>query len=335
MKKSILDFWQLEDEAFWIHGKIVFNGNENLHRSRFLWSDLDEPLAKIKARFGAQQKIFLMTDRTDRPPQKNLHIIEWSAIRDLVIDGPFVAICAYESDSNLIPAIREIKDRPNSFYFCPFRYVPTARYFHRDKIAHKILQQELRLNLGKFDLGDFENIFQSINSTRGVDGVYVEIGVYRGDSAHAALMYMKEAGITRKSYFFDLFEGFTNPSSALSTDAAWLESHQETSLNLVQELLADFPHATVTKLDIIAEELPDEIIKIALCNIDVDIYEAVKAALEKVAPLMTTGGIIILEDQGHTPYLAGAYLATVEFTSTTSGFVPIHMTSGQMLLVKY
>lgn len=41
-------------------------------------------------------------------------------------------------------------------------------------------------------------------------------------------------------------------------------------------------------------------------------------------------------DQGHTPALGGAYLATHEFLNSqlSLDFVPIYMSSGQMFLVK-
>jgi hypothetical protein len=45
---------------------------------------------------------------------------------------------------------------------------------------------------------------------------------------------------------------------------------------------------------------------------------------------------MICEDQGHTPFLAGAYLAIRDFLDSVAGkeFVPIHMASGQMFLIK-
>jgi hypothetical protein len=48
-------------------------------------------------------------------------------------------------------------------------------------------------------------------------------------------------------------------------------------------------------------------------------YEAVAAALAKVAPLIAEGGIIIAEDQGHTPLLIGAYVAVQKFLKSPEG----------------
>ena len=45
---------------------------------------------------------------------------------------------------------------------------------------------------------------------------------------------------------------------------------------------------------------------------------------------------MIIEDQGHTPPLGGALLAMHEFfqTDIAKRFVPIHMASGHMFLIK-
>ncbi len=335
LKKSLLEIWHENDDEFWLHSKIVLNGNGDLFRHRFLWSDLSLPIQSIKARFGADQKIFLLTDRADFPKDEGLLFTSTKDLYKLSREEVHVVICAYESDEKLFDAVQIIKGMQNVFYYCPFRYIPTARYLHRNTVARETLIRELNINLGKFDLPDFENIMQALEITKRLDGDYVEIGVYRGDSAHAALEYMKAAGIKRKSYFFDLFKGFTNQSSEQSKDAVWLDSHIDTSFEFVEQLLQGYDNVTVSKLDIIADELPSAIAEIALCNIDVDLYEAIIAALEKVGPRVKKGGIIILEDQGHTPFLAGAFTATMEYISKAeNSFVPIQMSSGQMFLVK-
>jgi hypothetical protein len=147
---------------------------------------------------------------------------------------------------------------------------------------------------------------------------------------------MRQAGILRKSYFFDTFEGFSYPTAETSADAIWLGTHENTSIQRVTELLSCFANAHVGKLNIIEDELPKEVAGIAVCNIDVDIYEAIRAALKKTADLMVPGGIIIVEDTGHTPLLGGALLAMEEFLQTeqANSFLPIHLSSGQTFLVK-
>jgi hypothetical protein len=51
---------------------------------------------------------------------------------------------------------------------------------------------------------------------------------------------------------------------------------------------------------------------------------------------MSVGGIMICEDAGHTPALIGARLALDNFLKSEQGkfFIPVHMTSGQVFLIR-
>ncbi|QWV92456.1 TylF/MycF family methyltransferase [Geomonas oryzisoli] len=247
-----------------------------------------------------------------------------------------VFLCAFESDEKLVTVLKKITSLKNAFYFTPLKFYPTSRYFHRNDLARTILQAEQQLDLPKFEVADYENLIQAIDITRHVVGDYVEIGVYQGRSAHLALKYMKASECPRKSFFIDVFDGFTYPSASTSPDALWVNFCQDTSVEFVSNFLCEFEDIEILKLDIIDGTVPASIKSIAVCNIDVDMYEAVLAALLKTAPLMSQGGIIVVEDQGHTPALAGGYLAVCEFLETDMAkeFIPIHMGSGQMFLIR-
>ena len=333
VKKSLLTIW-LSDNEFWLYAKVLVEENNMLDRSRFTISDLEPTKKVIRSRFG-KAPIYYLTDRTEGIHDPDLTLITLNELLSDKDKRERAVICAFDSDEKLGKAVQAIKNDSSLYYYAPARYLPASRYFHKNDLARRILKQQYDRQLGKFDLGDFENIIQALDITRLVPGAYVEIGVYRGDSAVVALEYMKGASIERTCYFFDLFEGFTNTTSKTSGDAIWVDSHTDTSLEKVRSLLAAYPSTIVEKLDIIEQELPGDLVKIAVCNIDVDLYEAVASALEKVARLIAPGGIIILEDQGHTPFLAGALAATTSFQlANRDKFVPIHLTSGQMFLVK-
>lgn len=245
-------------------------------------------------------------------------------------------VCAFESDEQLVRVLGLIRRLRNGAFFTPTKFVPTARYFHRNDTAWEVLRKEHALPLKKFEVADFENIIQALDMTRHLEGDYVEIGVYQGRSAHMALSYMGRAGIRRRAWLLDVFEGFTYEAARTSSDTLWKGTHTDTSLEAVQELMAEFPDATVLKRDIVATDLPDEIGPIAVCNLDVDLYEAVAAGLQKVAPRMCRNGVLIIEDAGHTPALGGALLALTEFLESEAGkgFLPIHMASGQAFLIR-
>ena len=52
---------------------------------------------------------------------------------------------------------------------------------------------------------------------------------------------------------------------------------------------------------------------------------------------MTPGGIIVVEDPGHTPQLVGARVALDEFLASkaASKFMPVYMESGQTFLINH
>lgn len=247
-------------------------------------------------------------------------------------DSFFVLL--YRFDWNAIKTVRFF-DEHGLKYQAPSQIVPMARYLHTNQLAYETLMDEQsndpRIHYCPVD---FENIFQGLEATRALPGDYVEIGTYQGASARAALNYMRRAGIHRNAYFLDTFEGFTYEDAQKSSDAAWYGTHTETSLDMVEKYLSEYDNAKLIKSNIITNGLPDEITKIALCNIDVDIYDAVYESLRKVSPLIVKHGIIIAEDYGHTPWLIGAQYAVKRFLDETSGFMPLYFPSGQIMLIK-
>ena len=153
------------------------------------------------------------------------------------------------------------------------------------------------------------------------------------------MQYLYDANISRSCYFFDVFNGFVYDSAYTSADRLWLGTHQSHGIEAVKNRLSRF-HAperglsvTVEKLNIITDELPLKLEKIAVANVDVDMFEAVLASLNKLAPLMKKSGIIIVEDPGHTPGLIGARVAFERFLRNNNNFIPIYMESGQTLLI--
>lgn len=217
-------------------------------------------------------------------------------------------------------------------------YYPTVEYYQRDKIIQKVLTESHKQEARKYNLADYQNIIQAIDITKNLSGCYLEIGVMYGPSANVAINYMKEMNIKRESYFLDTYEGFKYDVANLSSDALWGNTHfiadSKDHMKMIQDLLGK--DANVIKNNIITEELPDQIVDVVVCNLDVDMYEAVRYGLFKVAPLIVKSGIIICEDAGHTPALIGAYCALKEFLESDlgKGFIPIQMESGQTFLIK-
>ena len=149
------------------------------------------------------------------------------------------------------------------------------------------------------------------------------------------MQYMKKANILRKCYFIDTYEGFNYEQARESVDTLWKGSHQDTSMELVDSRLADLGEYYLEKRNIITDGLPEQVEQIAVCNIDVDLYEAVYAALISVKDKVVAGGVIIAEDYGHTPNLSGAQYAIKKFGEENKDkYLQFYLSSGQYILIK-
>lgn len=283
-----------------------------------------------------QARLFYLTDTRIRLDEADVTPLNDVGEADPAPGGK-VFICAFFSDERLARALAALQAMPDAVYLMPRVFSPTARYFHHNRAAHEVLCAEAALPRPKFSLADFENLIQALESTRQVPGDFIEVGVFQGRSAHCALAYMRRAGIQRRAWLLDVFEGFTYPEALKSRDAYWAGSHTNTAEAAVREWMGEFPNAIVLKSNIITDPLPAELGCVAVANIDVDLYEAVVASLRRLVPLTVPGSILVLEDEGHTPPLGGAWLAVKEFLESplAAGFVPVHMASGQMFLVRH
>jgi len=146
-----------------------------------------------------------------------------------------------------------------------------------------------------------------------LEGEIVECGVFKGASLMRFIdfiqLFEKNYSNTRKVIGFDVFGEF--PETEFSADKKELEDFKlETnggvSIN-IEELESyihnkSFSDAMLIKGDIIetvprfVSENPDT--KIALLNIDTDIFEPCEIILKHLAPMVVPGGLIIFDDYG-------------------------------------
>lgn len=184
-----------------------------------------------------------------------------------------------------------------------------------------------------------ENLCQAIDMTKDVAGDFLEIGVFTGSSSFTSLMYMRNRNIPRKCWLMDTFEGFNYADATDSADAIWAGTHEvetEQHIDMLEQKLAntrqDF---TIVRGNICKDPLPSEIKQLALVNLDLDLYEAILAALHKTAPFVSKNGVIICEDAAATPSLYGAFAAMEEFLESSEGkkFVKVFLRT-QYFLIK-
>ena len=220
-------------------------------------------------------------------------------------------------------------------------------YIHTNQFCKLALQSTYRKrhSISHFNEIVHGNICQAIEQTKHLDGDYVEIGVYKGGSALTALNYMKYSGIKKKSYFLDTFDGFDYEEAIKSSETHWEKNNEhhklwgpEKTIEIINNLLKNqCPNQDFELIqnNICNQQLPSSIKKIAVANVDVDLYDASIIAFNKVAEKIVKGGIIIAEDPPATPALIGAYYAMEKFLKTDMGkkFMKLHLL-GQYFLIK-
>lgn len=258
---------------------------------------------------------------------------------DTVKNGFFVVY--YHTDDDYYTTLKRIKDCGGKFL--SLKYYGKTRYVWTDKSAMLAIDDTFSFGekVSHLNLDVHETICQAIKMTKDLPGAYVEIGVYKGGSALTALHYMKHSGIRKKAYFLDTFDGMTYEEAHNSSDILWDNTHILWGVDQTMKYVSGLLQTTgqqfkLVRSNICSSLLPSEIEKVAVCNMDVDLYEATIAGLVKIAPKVVKGGIIICEDPTSTPALGGALLAMEEFLATDEGkkFCKVLLNRAQYILIK-
>jgi hypothetical protein len=174
--------------------------------------------------------------------------------------------------------------------------------------------------IAPFTMTSVERQLALIHSVRhvvrnGIDGCFVECGVWRGGSAMAAALTLIQEGDTGRDLFlFDTFEGMTAPTTADRSfdgaSAAALLERSDRSEDIwcyadvadvrANVLSTGYPESQLHFVKGPVERtLPAALPPIALLRLDTDWYESTKHELVHLFPLLQPGGILILDDYGH------------------------------------
>jgi|SRR5579872_805493 len=155
----------------------------------------------------------------------------------------------------------------------------------------------------------------TLYQTRNIPGAIVEIGCYQGATAAYASRFLKRIHCERRYICIDTFAGFPEDQFAeevkLGTSTELREGFSWNSKPFVRKLLnqwgcsaVELLQSDIAKLE--DSQLPD---KIAAALIDVDLAGPTEAALLKVLPRMSAGGMVLVDDCDQVVY-QGAKLAT-------------------------
>jgi hypothetical protein len=161
------------------------------------------------------------------------------------------------------------------------------------------------------DLSRFYTIYLNLEQvlSEGVPGDFVELGVYKGNSACILANFARRQN--RHVFLFDTFEGF-DQRDLQGVDNQRPVQFGDTSLDAVRKLVgADsvtyvkgfFPDS-VTQI-----RMPE---RIAAAHIDCDLYGPMRAGLEWFYPRLSPGGILMLHDYS-SGYWPGVTKAVDEF----------------------
>ncbi len=167
-----------------------------------------------------------------------------------------------------------------------------------------------------------------VDKTQNVPGSIVEVGCSLGQTTIYLNTHMHFNGIEKPYICIDTFSGFTREDISYEVDKRqknkkeldaaftinskkWFDetirSHEQYGTKRVTSYEAD-----VNKFD-----FKNTIPSISFALVDVDLYLPVKSGLEKIYPLMSKGGIIVVDDCNREHKLwDGAYKAYMEFIKT-------------------
>jgi len=154
--------------------------------------------------------------------------------------------------------------------------------------------------------------YKLFEKTVSVDGDIVECGVFKGASFSRFAMFRKIIGLEKKSLIgFDTFDSF--PEAEYDQDKVlrknFISSAGDKSISKTQleEVLINkkCDNNTILIQGDITKTIPEFVdinnLKISFLNLDVDIYEPTVVILKYLYPLISTGGIIMLDDYNTFP----------------------------------
>lgn len=173
-----------------------------------------------------------------------------------------------------------------------------------------------------YTMTSFERIVSLIRATNyiidnEIKGDFVECGVWRGGSSMVIAKILADRAIkNRKLLLYDTFEGMVEPAEIDKTydgvlasklmneeskeqSVVWAYSPLEEVKSNIAKTGLDTKQVKFVKGDVsetLLNNLPEDI---SLLRLDTDWYESTKLELEKLFPIVTPNGIIIIDDYGH------------------------------------
>lgn len=176
-------------------------------------------------------------------------------------------------------------------------------------------------------------LWQLIGQIAPLEGDILEVGVWRGGSAGLMGLALDTLNLKRHLWLADTFEGVVKAGP--KDDYYKGGEHADTTLEIVEAFLNNLRLTDVTVLPGVFPEDTAHLVEcdaIALCHIDVDVYQSAKDVLEWVWPRMPVGGIIVYDDYGF--YGCEGVTALVNEEAARTDRLVIHNLNGHAVVIK-
>ncbi len=164
-----------------------------------------------------------------------------------------------------------------------------------------------------------KKILQIASECLELDGDFVELGCYKGDTSLLLAELLKNN--QKKLWIYDSFEGLPDKTSADISELGRDFKPGELAVTKrevkMRFLRAGLPVPIIKKAwfqDLGSDDLPNEI---AFAFLDGDFYESIKISLELVWPRMNEKGVIVIHDYSNQA-LPGVALAIDEWLNDKS-----------------
>lgn len=161
------------------------------------------------------------------------------------------------------------------------------------------------------------DLIQSVEHVKsaGLDGDFVECGVYMGGSSAIMMYTAKQLGISPTMWMYDTYSGVPEPDESETfydgrsvkkwyneNDEPWCYSSLEDVKLNIEEFVEGYPgeikYVQGMVEDTIPQNIPDQI---SILRIDVDLVNPTRHVLDNLYERVVPGGHIILDDYGHFP----------------------------------
>lgn len=184
--------------------------------------------------------------------------------------------------------------------------------------------RELIGSLAPFTMTSPERLWSLLGAVRhvvdlGIQGDFVECGVWRGGSVMAMAYELQTLGVTdRKIWLYDTFAGMTAPTNidieagtGLLADSMLRSTSVEDGNNIwcvagrldveanVRATGYPFSNFVFVEGDVAQTLRVEAPQAISVLRLDTDWYESTRAELEVLYPLLSVGGVCIFDDYGH------------------------------------